>query len=149
MNKFLKIISFIIVLGLVFVVTSCSLFSGLGNVVTKVRNGENPIDDSITVKAVLFPVDDDAAATPTTRKPDNIIEEQKANEMNPDDEIPFTFENSILVGTKVKLYIGLKTKTTHKYYRSETVFVIEEGVNNIEEIGEFEEISASEARWWQ
>ena len=148
MNKLLKISAVILIVDLVLAVSSCSMFSALGKVFTRVQNGENPIDDSLTVKAVLFPVDENNESIPTTGKPTNIIEQKQVSNMNPGQSVELAFDNAILVGTKVKLYIGLRTKTTHKYYRSETVIEIQEGINLVDAMPDFEEISQAEANWW-
>ncbi|MBO4509249.1 MAG: hypothetical protein J5747_11515 [Spirochaetaceae bacterium] len=132
MNKCLKISSIILIVGLVIVISSCSMFGALGKVFTRVQNGENPIDDSYTVKAILFEVNDAEASEWTTSKPATIIEEKRVTDMNPNSVVDLEFENAIQEGTKVKLFIALKTKTTHHYYRGEAVFVIQEGVNVVE-----------------
>ncbi len=134
MNKFLKISSVILIIGLVIVISSCSMFGALGKVFTRVQNGESLIDDSYTVKAILFAVNEAEAADWTTSKPATIIEEKRITDMAPNDVVDLEFENEIQEGTKVKLFIALKTKTTHHYYRGEAVFVIQEGVNTIDSL---------------
>ena len=162
MKKFLKISSVILVIGLIAVVAGCSLFNGVGRVVTGVINNSATHTYPL-VKAYIFPVSEEEANNPTRTKPANIIEEKKATDVGPGQTVQFTFENSIVEGTRVKLYIGIKKRTsptqnslsaTNEYYRLETSFVIQEGVNSPEitlpqNWDDVKITETSEYRWWQ
>lgn len=152
MKKYLKISAVILFIGLVAVISGCSMFTGLGKVVTNFRTTgtiANPSEDSFTLNVYLYKVADNASNAPITSKPTTLIEEHKIQNVAFNQNYSITFDNEVQVGTKVRIFIGLKTKTSGKYYRLQSnTFVIEEGINR-PTLGSFEEVSSdSEEIFW-
>ncbi len=146
MKKYAKIAVVISIIALISVVSSCSVFSALGKIFVDVQSGGATTPSSFTVKAYLYEVNEDGD---TVKE----IESQKAVDIEPNSSHSIAFENEIRVGTRVKVFLGLKSKATSsapsRYFYAEKTFVVVEGAN---ELGNddlvFHEETNADNIWW-
>lgn len=153
MKKFYRFAILIFIGLFIFANTSCSFFGAIGKIFVNVRNGNSPAgENSFVLSAYLFDASDDNGNGPQ-------IDRIKAKDLEPGQEKTFSFDNPVREGTRVKVVLCLKTKNPvgsgasaqKKYYKTETTFVVQEGVNTpgvtSEEFPDWDEVEVGDA-WW-
>jgi len=142
MKKITKLLVIVCIIALVATVSSCSVFSALSKIFVDVQSGAGG-NTTFNVKAYLYKVNADDTTTE--------IETKKANDFTPGSSLTLAFDNEVRAGTKVKVFIGLKSKNTSllsgstRYFKTEQTFIVEEGVNR-PTFPAFEE--ATTGVWW-
>lgn len=148
MKKINKIAIVAFICLLVVAVSSCELFTSMGNVVVNVRNGGGIADTTSNydydVYAYLFAVDDEGNYVRT-----NSLEKVKQTRVGPGQEISFSFKKNVRTGTTVKVVIGINSRganVANRCFVAESEpLVIQEGSGNTAVFGSWEETTE---RWF-
>ncbi|MCR4940356.1 MAG: hypothetical protein K5930_09670 [Treponemataceae bacterium] len=105
MKKYIKAAILVFLVAIVLSISGCALFSSFGNVVVGIANGEaGDNSPSFKISAYLYEIQDDGSVKE--------LEKQTANDYTPGTQCNIVFESQIRMGKRVKVFIGLKSRTS-------------------------------------